>query len=67
MTSHTRKQHETLVRSYLEFGFQKLSSNHGKMKKKKKAKLQSLLLGGQAGLRGLAWWEKGAKRVVGTK
>lgn len=24
-------------------------------------------MGGQAGLRGLAWWGKGAKRVVGTK
>lgn len=34
---------------------------------KKKSKTLVLTFGSQAGFRGLAWWEKGAKIVVGTR
>ena len=60
MTSHTWKQHETLVRSYLEFGFQKLSSNHGKMKKKK-SQTPVLTFGGSGWAQGLGVVGKGGQ------
>lgn len=64
--SHTRKQcFKTFVRPYLEFWFQKCHCGLAIQGFKKHN--SSLAFGAQAGLRGLAWWEKGAKIVVGTR
>lgn len=64
--SHSGAAQNYFVRPSLEFGLQNVTVDE-LWENNKQSKTLVLTFGGQAGLRGLAWWEKGAKIVVGTR